>query len=259
MNSSLNDFQAGVKASEEGRYQDAVKHFEAAIAAKPEEAAFFNLGSAYFRLKNYEAARRNLISALKINQRLTRAHILLGYIYGHDKNFEKAAIYFKNALTVEKNSRPAVTGLALSLSESGKYEEALKVITSFPGNESDVTLAGLKAGLHLKLGHLKESAKEYVMLTKSDPRYKSFSDHLAAARESEDADASALFEHIEDKIKDRTAKVKELLTKKKSSPDTVPTQEDLKDMVDLSFLHLFNGDPEKAVKLLLEAKRIKDS
>ncbi|MEQ9362617.1 MAG: hypothetical protein RIF32_00155, partial [Leptospirales bacterium] len=32
---------------------------------------------------------------------------------------------------------------------------------------------------------------------------------------------------------------------------------DLKDMVDLSFLHLFNGDTDKALRFLMQARKMK--
>jgi tetratricopeptide (TPR) repeat protein len=257
MSEKISEFQAGLKAGEEGRFEDAILHYEKALLSKPEEAVYFNLGSVYFRLKKFDLSKKNLISTLKINPKLTRAHILLAYIYGQEKNFERASIYFRNSLKIDKNNRASVLGLTIALSELGNFKEALDIITAFPGHEKDRTLASLKAGLHLKLGHIQESAREYIALTKESEKFKNFSDHLADARKNQDEETALMFAGIEDKIKDRTGKVKELLLKKKESGEIQPTKEDLKDMVDLSFLHLFNGDPEKAIKLLMEAKRIK--
>ena len=257
----------GALLSRIGKLEQAVVLFEKALAIKPDSTIHFNLGSAFFKLKQTEKCKKQLIAALKLDGRLLRAHLLLAYTYSDERNFEKAWIYFKNALKIDRQNPMAILGYAVSLSEAEKYDDALQVIESYAGKEQlPEALKNLRAGLLLKLNRFKESLEVFDKLTVESPKYTSFTDHLADARKTHNANYDAMFSGIDDKIAERTRRLKQKLVKPAAgatAPGSATTEapvtgDDLKDLVDLSFLHLFKGDSKKAIRFLMQAKKMKE-
>lgn len=248
-----------------GRQDLSIPCFERALALGADETVHFNLGTEYFRKEDLEKAREHLKAALRINQRLLRAHIVLAYLYEKAQLPEKAEIYFKNALTIEPENRIAALGMAVSLSGRGQEERALAVVRSYlsrkPGDE---TFANLQASLLLATGRTEESRTEFLKLAKSSKDYTSFTDHVRAVRSENQGEFAQMFEGMDKKIAERTRRVlqlrKERAAKKAQSPDSVLAPEEkkqeMKDLMDLSFLHLFQGDSDKALQLLFQAKKL---
>ena len=242
----------------------AIGFFKRALDLGEDAAVNSNLGSEHFRLEQLAESEAYLIKALKLDRRLVRAHILLAYLYGKQGRHDRANIYFQNALKIEPANRPAALGLAVALSEQENYQAAFELVESFLKlTPADSTFKNLRAGLLLKLDHYKESMAAYGELTRTSESFTSLTDHLAAARQEQEADHEKIFGGIDDKIRARTARLRRrIAAKKEDRPSPVGNggeglQQDLKDMVDLSFLHLFNGDSEKAVAFLLQARKMK--
>ncbi len=258
----------GALYSRSGRPDLALGFFKLALELGEDAAVYFNLGSESYRLEKWKESRQYLVRALKLDPRLTRAHILLAYLYEKEGEHRRAWIYFQNALKVEPANRMALLGYAVSLSENEEHERALAAIDSFRGNISgDETLKNLRAGLLLRLNRIQDSFQEYKTLTEESPRYLSFTDHLKKARTEKSESYDRIFSGVDDKIRERTARLKERMARRKallekarksgaSSPPAAGNDE-LKEMVDLSLLHLFNGDPDKALRFLLQAKKMK--
>ncbi len=250
----------GALYSRSGRADLALGFFQHALSISADDSIYFNLGSESYKLGRLDDARRYLIQSLKISPRMIRAHILLAYIYSTEKQIDKAQNYFQNALKIEPGNRMAILGLAVLLSESERFEEALKVVESSPGHQSDATLRNLRAGLLLKLGKLNESLQDYLELSQHSSRFTSFTDHLKSVREASDREYAKAFVGLDEKIRDRTSRVKARLEARKNRSDVAHTatgeKEELKDLVDLSLMHLFHGDSQKALKFLFQAKKL---
>ena len=248
--------------------------FRRALELGEDEAVYFNLGSEYFRLEQLNDSQSYLKKALKLNPRLLKAHILLAYLYEKVNQVEKAGIYFQNALKLDPLNRVATLGYGVLLSENGEEAKALALAEKYLlTHPDDVGLKDLRAGLNLKLGKFKESARDFAELTKTSKKFTNFTEHLSSARKAGQEDFDKVFGGIDDKIKERTKRLRAKIEKRKESlaqsdqakeapgPDSAPDEQkqDLKDMVDLSFLHLFNGDSEKAMKFLMQARKMKEN
>lgn len=247
----------------------AVGFFRRALQLGEDEVVYFNLGSEHYRLEEFAESEACLKKSLKCNPRFLKSHLLLAYLNGRFERPEKAEIYFTNALKIEPHNRVAALGLAVSLAGRDRHEDALAIVDRFLGQlPGDQAFQNLRAGLLLKLDRYQESLADLTELTKSSKKYTTFTDHLAAARAETGAEMGRVFEGLNDRISDRTKRLKarlekrkELLQKRKGQPrkdgDEDPAlKKDLQEMVDLSFLHLFNGDPEKAMRYLVQAKKI---
>lgn len=249
----------------------AIGFFRRALELGEDEAVYFNLGSECYRMEEYAESEAYLKKSLKQNPRFLKSHLLLAYLHGELGRNEKAEIYFKNALKLDANNRMAALGLAVSLAGREQHEASLKVVNRFLEKfKGDQALQNLRAGLLIKLNRYQESLADLSQLTQTSKKYTSFTDHLKAARTESGAEMNRLFEGINDRISDRTHRLKARLEKRKAllqqkkSGAEVPAagedpelKEDLQEMVDLSFLHLFNGDPEKAMRYLVQARKIK--
>ena len=260
----------GAVYSRLGKHELAIKFFNRTLELKEDEIVHFNLGSEHYRLDNYGSSEKHLIAALKISRRFIKAHILLAYLYRELKDLKKSSIYFQNALKIEPDNRLATLGFGVSLAEQNKTEHALEVAEAYLAHRpDDMGIKNLRAGLLLKLNRFQESLQELDQLTATASGYKSFTDHLDSAREESEQEYSRMFSGIEDKIRDKTEKLKQKLQKRKEDKKTsnqsesTKSQDDeltenLKEMVDLSFLHLFNGDTKKALRFLMQAKKMKE-
>lgn len=257
----------------------ALGFFRRALDLRSDAAVNFNLGSECYKLERYAESERHLKAALKLELRLIKAHILLAYLYDKQQRHDKAAIYFQNALRIDPGSRPAALGLAVSYSDREQYEQALAVLEKYRAQApGDQFVNSLRAGLLLKLNRYSESLEEYRELTKSDAKFTDFSEHLKAARSENESEYQAMFDGIDDKIRARTERLREKIvarkarlakakadsasqgTAKAAAPEPADDlQADLKDMVDLSFLHLFNGDTDRALQFLMQARKMKQS
>ncbi len=242
--------------------------FRRALELGEDEKVCFNLGSELFRLERLPESEYYLVRALHHNRRLLRAHILLAYLYRKQKRLDRAEIYFANALKIEPGNRPAALGCAVLLADQDRTAEALAVVRAYLAMApDDETLRCLEAGLLLRSEHYRESVQAYGELAKTSPAYRAFTDHLAAARAETEGEYEKVFAGIDDKIRARSERLRERIRRRKEwlasrtgePPAGEPgqLQADLKDMVDLSFLHLFNGDTEKALAFLFQARKMK--
>lgn len=252
----------GALYSKVGKGDQAIQFFEKALKLAPDTAILFNLGSELYRKGDYQKSRDYLIQSLKLDARLLRSHLLLAYIYGKEKKLDKAEIYFKNALKIESNNKIALLGLSTTLAESKKLDEALQFIEGylrlFP---NDQTMRNLRAGIWIEQGKVEESMKELQTLTKTQSGYTSFTDHLQKAKQSADDENKVLFEEVQTKIGDRTEKLRRKIAERKAKraqgqPAQIDKKDDMKDLLDLSFLHLFEGDSQKALQYLQQAAKM---
>ncbi len=247
--------------------------FSRAYDIQKDAAVCFNLGSESFKLKEYKRSRDYLKECLRSDQRMLKAHLLLAYVYQTIAKFDKSAVYYQNALKISPKSRMAILGYCACLSEQGYHENALyaldRYFNSCPEAKSDLFAKKLRAGLLLQLGHLAQSYKDYAELIKHSPEFTSFSDHLSALRKESDKEYQLYFESINDKISTRIGRLRARQEKHKNIPSAdlsaqengiegsqdlaQDCQESVRDMVDLSLLHLFKGDSLQALKYLFQA------
>ena len=247
------------------RPSQSIQYYEAALKLQPDEAVHFNLGSEYYQSKKYEVAAAHLIACLKINPRFLRAHILLAYVYEARTLPEKAEVYFRNALKIKAESRIAVLGLLLNLSQRQKYSEALAVCNGFLQKvPEDETIQGLRAGLLMETGDYQASAEELQRLSRESSGYRSFGDHIGKARESSEEETRAFFDGVRDRIQDRSRSLRSRIEERKRAReagkklDTAELKDDARDMMDLSLMYLFSGESEKAMQVLVQARKLKD-
>ncbi len=278
----------GVLYSRIGSLEIARGFFERAYKLKKDETVCFNLGSLFYKLEHFVESRDYLEQCLQFDRRMLRAHILLAYLYQREKRWDKAALSFRNALAQERHNRIATLGYVIVLIEQGRHETALQFLEDYcRAKPADQTAQSLKAGLFLQLGRLEESHTEYKKLVDQSERFTAFTKHLEAARRETGQEYMRLFQDLDIKIGERTRRLQKRLSAKtaagsvatlsgakakkggsavtsgdSSAEGEQPAEQlhsELRDMIDISLLHLFNGDREKALKYLFQARKHKNS
>jgi len=240
-------------------HDGAITCYRKALALGEDDMVHFNLGTELYRKNEADAALTHLLRAVALNPAFFRALLLIGFIYEGQKQHAKAATAFQKALALEQTNRIAALGLAMALSETDRSEDALQICSSFlKGRPDDAAFQNLHAALLMKLGRYRESFDELKQITATNPKYVSFEDHLKKARHDHESEAAAFFADVSVQLKDRTVKLKERITERREKKKQSLEKEDMKDLVDLSLLHLFSGDRDKALAFLLEAKKVAD-
>jgi len=124
----------GLCLSEQGQTQEALARFNKAIELDPDlESAHFNLGTFLSSLKRPDEALIHFQEALRINPLSRQARecgvsirVNQGSLLGREGKAKEAAKRFREALAMDPQSGFARYSLAISLSQMGKFEEALR-------------------------------------------------------------------------------------------------------------------------------------
>ena len=82
----------------------------------------FEKGINHFNKSEYELAKNNFLTVLKIDQNNLKANHALGVCYGAIKDHDNAKKYFEIVLKINKNFTPSLFNLAVSNYELGNYE-----------------------------------------------------------------------------------------------------------------------------------------
>ena len=114
------------------------------IKINPKDAkAYYNMGVAYEKLKDYENAINSYKKAIKINPNYDKAYYNMGVAYGKLKDYENAINSYKKAIEID----PKLTEYykawdwdferkwANSLDDEAKKQKYLKIIKRLEGKD----------------------------------------------------------------------------------------------------------------------------
>jgi tetratricopeptide (TPR) repeat protein len=87
--------------------------------------AYKGLGQAYFQMREYDRAEKNLKQAVELDSKLWKAHNLLGISYSYQKRYEIAIDEYNKAILIKPDEGILYNNLGLSYFLMGEYEEAV--------------------------------------------------------------------------------------------------------------------------------------
>ena len=121
---NANDLLGGL-LSEEGRFADADRHFNTAIAGDPEFAsAHYNKGLNYMRQQRIEEAMTAFETCIKLDEAHTAARNNLANLLGRNGRLEEAARHLERALQLDPESPVVHNNLGSILRDMGRLDEA---------------------------------------------------------------------------------------------------------------------------------------
>ncbi|MBN1672458.1 MAG: tetratricopeptide repeat protein [Kiritimatiellae bacterium] len=123
--SSLAHVNMGMLRYEDGRFQEAIAHYTAALQLDPnDELAFTNLGNALAAQGKAEAAMSAYRRALQLSPDDVKAHNNLGLALAGQRRWHEALGHYSHALRVQPLDYAAHYNLANALAEMGRVREA---------------------------------------------------------------------------------------------------------------------------------------
>ena len=162
-NHPILQFNIAKSYAETGETQKALSFYEGALRAKPgwteaiEAYADLLLGE-----NKVSEADEVVTQALKINPDDVKMHTAKGNVFNRQSIFDHAEVEYKKALDVDESYRNALTGLAHSLENQGKVEEAVETIAKAEKlNPNDIKIMKQSAHIHISANKL-DSAYEKI-------------------------------------------------------------------------------------------------
>jgi len=172
-------FQAAIAASKDGRHDEAITWFEAAITADPKcHDCQYNLGLLYSSLKRYEQAERAFKAAQALRPAAPEALEGLAMIYNATRRFDEAAAASEAAISRRAAAGAPTAGNAgsvfdqgLVLWNAGKIDDALvrfrETLRLDPSHGEAHYWLGMG---HLNKGNLPEAAQELELYLSREPK-----------------------------------------------------------------------------------------
>lgn len=153
-----------------GEYDKAVTSYNGALKAKPLWIeAIDNYSHLLIKINKIREAYELINSALKAEPKDIKMHTALGNVYSRQSVYDDAEKEYRLALTEDECYSPALTGLANSLEEQGKNEEALQIISKAEElNPEDKETKKQSVHILLSANYLKQAQKELLKLYKTD-------------------------------------------------------------------------------------------
>jgi len=111
-----------------GYWKSAIEYLNRSLALKPMVETYTDLGNAYSKLNDNEAALQAYTEALKLNSESELTHYNLGVGLRELGRHREAAVAFKRATEIKKDFREAVFNLALEYQALGEHEQFLDTV-----------------------------------------------------------------------------------------------------------------------------------
>jgi tetratricopeptide (TPR) repeat protein len=126
---AVKEFAKGLESDRKGRRDEAIHHYEEAIAVSPDfYPAHNNLGSDYLGKADFAAAQAEFEHAIKLNQSDAQAHLNLANLYLMTKDYGRALESVEEGLRREPNSALGNFLLGSICQRTGKLPEAERVL-----------------------------------------------------------------------------------------------------------------------------------
>lgn len=114
--------------TETGKLKEAIEEFKQvvklAIKDEPKILSLYNIGNAYFDLRNYQEAIESYQAALKLNPGLSKPHNNLGLAYAAAGRLADAVAEFKQAVQLKPDYAEAHYNLGVAYAQLGRRAEA---------------------------------------------------------------------------------------------------------------------------------------
>ncbi|MHC4571623.1 MAG: tetratricopeptide repeat protein [Planctomycetota bacterium] len=121
----------GASLTEDGRYDEALKHLNRALQISPRYYyAHHNLGRVFLKQEKFDEATEYFNKALHLKPDYHKAYFGLGVALLKQSKTDQAIDSWKRALRLKPDYSDANYNIGAAMTEQGKYDEALKYFTN---------------------------------------------------------------------------------------------------------------------------------
>lgn len=187
----------GVEDERSGQFEDALRHYRAAIAVFPDHVhAHCNLGNLLFQLGHVDEGIQELRTALSIDRNGAQAQFQLGRMLESKGLAAEAEEHFREALRVAPNYPEAHNSLGLILMQRSDFRGAIEQFSAaIRANSQDPIYfhnLGVAQELNHEIGQSAAAYREAVQLEPGNSKYR-FSLGYALYESGDDIEAAAQF------------------------------------------------------------------
>lgn len=138
-------FQKGLALEETGApIEQAIESYKRAVELNPSAAgALVNLGTIYYRQRNYTEAERHYQLAVEVDTNYPLAHYNLGNLFDEQSDLVRAEQHYTTALRLNPNYADAHFNLALLSERQGDFLKAVRHWKSYLRLDSTGTWANI--------------------------------------------------------------------------------------------------------------------
>ena len=138
-------FQKGLALEETGApIEQAIESYKRAVELNPAAAgALVNLGTIYYRQRNYTEAERHYQLAVEVDTNYPLAHYNLGNLFDEQGDLVRAELHYTTALRLNPNYADAHFNLALLSERQGDFLKAVRHWKSYLRLDSTGTWANI--------------------------------------------------------------------------------------------------------------------
>lgn len=141
--------QEALQKAKNKNYKAAINQWVKAISLNSSDPDFyFNLGIAFFELKNYKESIENLNISIKLCPVYYKAHLILGTVHLKVRQFEKSEEHLKQSIVFLPNHALAYLNLGAVYSILRRYDEGIRMF------KKTIELSPKEVRAHFGLGKI---------------------------------------------------------------------------------------------------------
>lgn len=138
------EYEQGVKLAGKGKLQQAIEHFQQAVAIYPDYLIARNdLGAQYLKLKRLDEAAEHFRIALRKNPEYYNSRFNLGLVMVEQKNYADAIAQLNQAIAIDSSQPAAHLWLGIALLQAGEL----------PGAEHELAKALIMGSPNFAVAH----------------------------------------------------------------------------------------------------------
>ncbi len=219
--------------------EDAMQCYNRALEHGEDHILYFNIGSIYYKQRNFKKAIINLSRSRKLKKDFPLAALVMGLSYSRMKNSKPAENCFTDVLNTWPDNLIALTALSILHFQSGRLRESMKFVDRIlvlDGQNEGIRK--LRTRILRRQGKTGEYACELKIIKKSSREFLLFDDFIK----------SIPVDVYSDRYGTMDQKIEQLREKARVSPGS-------SNLISLSLCHLLKGDTDIAIDFLLEAEK----
>jgi len=153
-------------------FEKAIVFYKEAVEINKAASVYFNIGMAYYNLKNVTQAIKYFDKALEKNPNYYNAHHALGLIYSQQKNYNAAIKHLKQTIRLNKKDVDSYAHLGANFMALKQYEQAESYFKSAATKSPQNKALVYNTAYALKLqGKYQEAIPYYLKTIECDPEF----------------------------------------------------------------------------------------
>ncbi len=223
-----------------GKRDLAIESYLAALKIEKNCRVLLNLGVEHYNQKNFKKSLQYFKESAALSPDFVEGNFYSGLVYYTDKNFKEAEPYLRKVIQLDQAHLKANYLLSHIYYEWKEYEKTIACLDSIRDIADDKSFIHRYYGFcHYYLGNYELAVDHLTNALKSKPEYKKFRDYISGIsyekRRKEIGDIDKAIREMEEKMMNGESRITEA--------------------TELSMLYIFNGQNQKAEKLLLTMKQ----